>query len=357
MAKSTTPKWTPTPAPLNDPKVRVALTAKTMGELVALFNAYALTKDRVKNFPDRKAAVAAVLRVLGQEASIKEHGVDLGALEAGSLDLDFAENTGMNTTPTQTDTPKSPLAAAMERAKAEGARVNARGETPAESLDRIAAEAKARDEAKAAEKAAKKAEADAKKAAKAAETEAKKAEREAAKMAKAAEAEAKKAEREAAKAAKAAEKGASKPRGNFPFVGDHKVVMLVDKNPKSRGAAERFSVYYDGITVDAAVAAGSTRADVIWDESKQFIQIVAPEAYEAAVAARDEARAARVAEAEAKAKAAAEEAAAKAAAIESAKAAKAKAEAEAKALAEAKAAEAKAKAEEAAAKAAAAKAG
>ena len=67
----------------------------------------------------------------------------------------------------------------------------------------------------------------------------------------------------------------------------------MDKNPKSRGAAERFSVYVDGITVEAAVAGGSTRADVVWDHMKRFIAIVPPEQYEAELAKRDAERAAR----------------------------------------------------------------
>lgn len=44
-----------------------------------------------------------------------------------------------------------------------------------------------------------------------------------------------------------------------------------DNNPKSRGAGERFALYKNNMTLQAAVDAGARPADIAWDLSKGFI--------------------------------------------------------------------------------------
>lgn len=46
-----------------------------------------------------------------------------------------------------------------------------------------------------------------------------------------------------------------------------------DNNPKRGASAERFRLYKADMTVEAAVAAGVTPADIKWDVSKGFIAV------------------------------------------------------------------------------------
>ena len=48
-----------------------------------------------------------------------------------------------------------------------------------------------------------------------------------------------------------------------------------DNNPKKRKAGERFALYRKGMTLEAAVAAGITAADIRWDLDHKFIRVVA----------------------------------------------------------------------------------
>ena len=68
------------------------------------------------------------------------------------------------------------------------------------------------------------------------------------------------------------------------FKGDMIITMLADKdgnpyskenNPKRAGSksGERFALYVNGMSVDQAVAAGLTRADLQHDVDKKFISI------------------------------------------------------------------------------------
>lgn len=48
-----------------------------------------------------------------------------------------------------------------------------------------------------------------------------------------------------------------------------------DNNPKRAGSAahDRFKLYRDGMTVDQAIDAGVTRADINWDAKQGFITV------------------------------------------------------------------------------------
>lgn len=51
-----------------------------------------------------------------------------------------------------------------------------------------------------------------------------------------------------------------------------------DNNPKRPGSAsyDRFALYTDGMTVEDAIKAGVKTADIAWDVSKGFIEVIAP---------------------------------------------------------------------------------
>ena len=64
------------------------------------------------------------------------------------------------------------------------------------------------------------------------------------------------------------------------------ITVLVDKNPKSRGAATRFDYYYSGITVKEYVELVGDRAkavaDILWDTEHGWIRYESAEESEAA---------------------------------------------------------------------------
>jgi hypothetical protein len=74
---------------------------------------------------------------------------------------------------------------------------------------------------------------------------------------------------------------------NFP---DHAVITILGdfatNNPKSKGAAMRFALYENGMTVGAyvekcskhGISRGQARADVRWDAVKSFIAVTVPAA-------------------------------------------------------------------------------
>lgn len=63
-----------------------------------------------------------------------------------------------------------------------------------------------------------------------------------------------------------------------PALRDHRVLSQVLPNPKRPGSAAhaRYAIYRVGMTVDEALAAGVTRADVRWDAKMGFIVLVMP---------------------------------------------------------------------------------
>lgn len=63
-------------------------------------------------------------------------------------------------------------------------------------------------------------------------------------------------------------------RGRLPTYGDDaKIKLLVKENPKKAGAAERFALYKNGMTLGEYFAAGGKRADINWDVKMQFIEV------------------------------------------------------------------------------------
>lgn len=76
----------------------------------------------------------------------------------------------------------------------------------------------------------------------------------------------------ARKAAPKARPTATKPR----IVKDPdtaRITVLARENPKKFGAAERFALYRNGMTVSAYIAAGGQRRDVAWDVKMKFISV------------------------------------------------------------------------------------
>lgn len=136
--------------------------------------------------------------------------------------------------------------------------------TAAEQRKIAAAERKA---AKAAEKAEKDAERAAKKAA----------DKEAKDAAKAAAKAEKDAAKAAAKEAKAAAKGPKAPRaikaGAISYQLTDLISVLVEGNPKRGKSAERFALYQTGMTVAAALEAGVSRTDIVWDAGRGLIYV------------------------------------------------------------------------------------
>lgn len=87
---------------------------------------------------------------------------------------------------------------------------------------------------------------------------------------------AKKAEAAAKKAAPAKKAAATEAgtRGRKPTIdGSAKITVIAKENPKRAAAAERFALYKNGMTVDAYIEAGGTRADVNWDVKSGFISV------------------------------------------------------------------------------------
>ena len=65
---------------------------------------------------------------------------------------------------------------------------------------------------------------------------------------------------------------------DFKAQGAHIVRMVVKSNPKmaGKGPAIRFALYQDGMTLDAAIKAGVTEADVRWDVAHAYIALETP---------------------------------------------------------------------------------
>jgi hypothetical protein len=76
----------------------------------------------------------------------------------------------------------------------------------------------------------------------------------------------------AAKTPKPAGEGRGRAR---KFQADQKIQIIAAENPKraSSASAARFDLYKNGMTVQAALAAGVTSGDLSWDTSKGFISI------------------------------------------------------------------------------------
>lgn len=88
---------------------------------------------------------------------------------------------------------------------------------------------------------------------------------------KAAPTEAKAAPAKSKKTAPVAEKAG--PGHKSAFNDGMKITVLVKENPKRAGAAARFALYKNGITIAEYVAAGGTLADVRWDVKQDFISV------------------------------------------------------------------------------------
>lgn len=60
--------------------------------------------------------------------------------------------------------------------------------------------------------------------------------------------------------------------------GDDRIITAIVPNPKKEGTDShtRFSLYQEGQTVSAALAAGVKRADIKWDTDREFIKLAAP---------------------------------------------------------------------------------
>ena len=82
-----------------------------------------------------------------------------------------------------------------------------------------------------------------------------------------------KSEKPAAKPAKVAAEPSGKPGRTSAIKPEMKVKLLVAENPKRAGAAERFALYKDGMTVAKYLELGGTMADVRWDIKQQFISV------------------------------------------------------------------------------------
>jgi len=80
-----------------------------------------------------------------------------------------------------------------------------------------------------------------------------------------------KAAKPAAKAEKPAADG--KPGRTAAIQPEMKVKLLVTENPKRAGAATRFALYKDGMTVAKYLELGGTMADVRWDAKQKFISV------------------------------------------------------------------------------------
>jgi len=80
-----------------------------------------------------------------------------------------------------------------------------------------------------------------------------------------------KAAKPAAKVEKPAADG--KPGRTAAIQPEMKVKLLVTENPKRAGAATRFALYKDGITVAKYLELGGTMADVRWDVKQKFVSV------------------------------------------------------------------------------------
>jgi hypothetical protein len=54
---------------------------------------------------------------------------------------------------------------------------------------------------------------------------------------------------------------------------DKKIKVLVKENPKRAGAAKRYDLYTDGMTVREYIEKGGLMADIWWDEKQKFISL------------------------------------------------------------------------------------
>jgi hypothetical protein len=70
--------------------------------------------------------------------------------------------------------------------------------------------------------------------------------------------------------AKANTKPEGKPKGEHALI-----TLLTKENPKRPGSScyTRFTYYKTGMTVEAYLAAGGTRADIAWDVDHGFISL------------------------------------------------------------------------------------
>lgn len=78
--------------------------------------------------------------------------------------------------------------------------------------------------------------------------------------------------------AKAAKQAARKPAVDWSAdavkVDDKKKIkVLASENPKRGKGAKRFALYRNGMTVEAALEKGVTRADVRWDVAHRYISL------------------------------------------------------------------------------------
>jgi len=64
------------------------------------------------------------------------------------------------------------------------------------------------------------------------------------------------------------------------FTDDQVITLKSEKNPKREGTAafDRFALYRNGMTVQAALAAGVTRGDLAYDTDHEYIVVAAPTA-------------------------------------------------------------------------------
>lgn len=66
-----------------------------------------------------------------------------------------------------------------------------------------------------------------------------------------------------------------KQRGSPSFPSDGKISLRTEANPKRKGSKsyDRFAHYKNGMTVEAAVKAGVTYADLKWDTEHGFVAV------------------------------------------------------------------------------------
>jgi hypothetical protein len=58
---------------------------------------------------------------------------------------------------------------------------------------------------------------------------------------------------------------------------DQRIELRCNENPKRGGAAERFALYTNGITVEEAIQRGITKSDLRWDVAHGYIQLMDPQ--------------------------------------------------------------------------------
>lgn len=75
------------------------------------------------------------------------------------------------------------------------------------------------------------------------------------------------------KAAPEAATEKSGPGRKSMFNDGMKITVLAKENPKRAGAAARFALYKNGLTIGEYVAAGGTLADIRWDTKMNYISV------------------------------------------------------------------------------------